>query len=143
MNDAILKLSHTLKQHGYSVTKSRQLVFAALLGREPLSIGDLVKVLGDEVDRASVYRVVALFERIGVVNRIQFGWKYKLELSDSFAAHHHHISCSVCGSVQSFEESPTISFELKQLADEHGFLETGHQLEIRGICRICRAHTTP
>lgn len=101
-------------------------------------MGQLAKTLAGTVDRASVYRIIALFEQLGIVERLQMGWKYKLELSDAFSAHHHHLTCTNCGAVSSFEESPVILHELKAIADNAGFSETGHQLEIRGICRLCR-----
>lgn len=138
MNEALEKLVSTLKANGSSLTAPRKVVFLALLDTEPQTMGELVKTISNKVDRASIYRIIALFEQLGIVERLQLGWKYKLELSDTFAAHHHHITCINCGRVQSFEESTTIEYELKQLALDAGFKETGHQLEIRGLCGDCQ-----
>lgn len=131
-------LSETLKSNGYSLTQARKTVFLALLDKEPQTIAELANSVSKEVDRASVYRIVALFEQLGIAERLQMGWKYKIELSDTFAAHHHHITCVRCGLVQTFEESTTLEFELKQLAAEAGFRETGHQVELRGLCQTCQ-----
>lgn len=138
MHESLEKLHTTLHESGYSLTDARKAVFNALLDREPLTMHELVKSVGTRVNRASIYRVIELYEQLGIVERLNIGWKYKLELSDTFASHHHHMTCLKCGRVQSFEESPSISFELKQLAMESGFKETGHQLEIRGFCRRCQ-----
>lgn len=138
MTDHLATLTTTLKQQGYSVTDARKTVFLALLDKEPQTINELTKATADSLNRASLYRVIELFEQLGIVQRLQIGWKYKLELSDSFAAHHHHMSCITCGRVQPFEESAVIEFELKQLAQERGFQETGHQLEVRGVCQNCQ-----
>ncbi len=138
MEAAIHTLAITLKSNNYSLTMARKLVFKALLDKEPQTMAELVKAVGSKIDRASIYRVVALFEQLGIVDRLQIGWKYKLELSDSFRSHHHHITCTNCGRTQMFEESRVIEFELKQLAEEAGFIETGHQLELRGLCRNCQ-----
>ena len=138
METALSTLATTLKSNNYSLTNARKTVFTALLDKEPQTMAELVKLTGNKIDRASIYRVVALFEQLGIVERLQIGWKYKLELSDSFRSHHHHISCTSCGKTQMFEESRIIEFELKQLADEAGFIETGHQLELRGICKTCQ-----
>ncbi|MEK7152407.1 MAG: hypothetical protein AAB834_00535 [Patescibacteria group bacterium] len=67
-----------LKEHGYSITQARTAVFDALLGQEPLSMQALVGRAG-QIDRASVYRAIALFERLHIVQRLNTGWKYKIE----------------------------------------------------------------
>lgn len=139
MHEALEKLHTTLHEAGYSLTDARKAVFSALLDREPLTMNELVKAVGVGVNRASIYRIIELFERLGIVERLNIGWKYKLELTDAFSSHHHHMTCLKCGRVKSFEESPTISFELKQLAMEAGFTESGHQLEIRGLCQRCQS----
>lgn len=138
MNKPLEALMASLKSHGYSVTKSRKAVFMALLDREPQSIGELTKIIGGTIDRASIYRVLALFESLNIVERLPIGWKHKFELSDTFTKHHHHATCIRCGKVVPFEESNTIKLELKRQAEAIGFLETNHQLEIRGICSTCR-----
>lgn len=139
MNEQLRTLQETLKKHGYSVTAARRTVFLAMLDKEPMTMNELAKLTAADINRSSLYRVIELFEQLGIVERLQIGWKYKLELSDNFAAHHHHLSCIRCGRVESFEESATIAFELKQLAMERNFTETGHQLEIRGLCSACKS----
>ncbi len=139
MRHDISLLQQRLKQHGYSVTDARKAVFLALVDKEPQSISDLTRTTNGKVNRASLYRIIELFETLGIIERLQIGWKYKLELSNDFSLHHHHMTCIRCGRVSAFEESDIISFELKQLASEHGFTETGHQLELRGICASCNA----
>ena len=137
MSKSIEALTTTLKSHGYSITKSRKAVFLALLDREPQSIGEVAKIT-NTIDRASVYRVLALFESLNIVERLPIGWKHKFELSDAFSEHHHHATCIRCGKITPFEESDTIKHELKKQAEAIGLLETNHQLEVRGICNACR-----
>jgi Fur family ferric uptake transcriptional regulator len=139
MEQMLEVLTATLRSNGFSLTKARKVIFLALLDKEPQTMAELANSVSKEVDRASVYRVITLFEKLGIVDRLQLGWKYKIELSDTFAAHHHHITCVQCGRFQTFEESSTLAFELKQLASEAGFKETGHQVELRGICAECQA----
>lgn len=90
------------------------------------------------VDRASIYRTVALFEKLGIVQRLQIGWKYKLELTDSFIHHHHHLSCSQCGKIVALPENADLEAALLALATSRGFSAQDHQLEIRGLCGDCR-----
>lgn len=131
-------IATVLKQHGHSVTKVRQDVFNALVDSGPLSMSQLTNKVHARVDRASVYRTIELFERLGIVNRLQIGWKYKLELSDLFTDHHHHATCMQCGKVISFEESSAFDQEIHKLAKELQFNTTSHSLEIRGICQTCQ-----
>lgn len=138
MNKSLESLAATLKSHGYSVTKSRKAVFMALLDREPQSISEITKTVGDTADRASIYRTLELFESLNIVERLPIGWKHKFELSDAFTEHHHHATCIRCGKIVPFEESNTIKLELKKQAEAIGFVETNHQLEVRGICDTCR-----
>lgn len=94
------------------------------------------------IDRASVYRTVALFEKLGITHRIQIGWKYKIELSDSFHHHHHHLTCLKCGQVIPFEEDDQLLKSLNLVAAYHNFGMESHQLEIQGVCSMCTAGAT-
>lgn len=128
----------TLKQQNQSLTKTRQLVFAALQDKEPQTMHEVVNRCQGQVDRASVYRVIALFERIGIVQRLQIGWKYKLELSDAFHHHHHHLTCLNCGRIIPLPEDPQLENRLQQLATTAQFQTQDHQVEIRGWCQNCQ-----
>lgn len=125
-----------LKSSGLSVTKPRLLVFNLLLGQEPLTMHELYELSKGQLDRASLYRVVDIFEKLGVVKRINIGWKYKLELSDRFLEHHHHLTCLNCHKVIPISEA---EFEghIKEIADSHKFKPVEHQVEITGYCDNC------
>lgn len=131
-----------LRESDYSVTRARRLVFAALENQEPQSIAELLKNL-TSIDRASVYRTVTLFEKLDIVRRIQIGWKYKLELTEQFNFHHHHLICKNCGTIIPLRENPTIEASILALATEYGFKPIDHQLEIQGYCSTCLQKMTP
>lgn len=139
-------LRQHLKQHGFSLTEARRLVFTALQGKEPQTMRQVVAAC-PSVDRASVYRTIGLFEKLGIVQRLQIGWKYKLELSDTFSHHHHHMTCSRCNRIIPFDESRVLENELEQIARGNNFTMQGHQLEIQGLCSQCQpkdpARNTP
>ena len=124
-----------LKKHGYSLTRARVAVFSTLLGQEPMTMHQVV-TQARGVDRASVYRAIDLFEKLGIVQRLNTGWKYKLELTDSFVEHHHHLTCTQCGRTIPLNEQRLELF-IEQLAFEHGFKPSGHQIEIQGVCGNC------
>ncbi len=135
------KLAETLKEHGYSLTKPRQAVFGALQAGIPRSMRELTLDLASVIDRASIYRTVALFESLGIVVRVQQGWKYKIELSDIFSPHHHHITCVVCHKSVNFHESETFETLINTIATESGFVPRSHSLEIFGLCPECSQST--
>jgi len=126
-----------LRENGSSVTASRKAVFTALEVGEPLGMNELVQRCPG-IDRASVYRSVALFEELGIVRRLYSGWKYKIELSDRFGNHHHHATCSSCGRVVPLEEDSELEESLRRIAERHAFTITGHEIELTGICEECK-----
>ena len=135
----VYRLKSTLKDRGYSLTLVRRTVFEILSDHDALSMNELINKVGVAADRASVYRTVQLFELLGIIHRVQIGWKYKLELSDAFVSHHHHLTCLNCGKVIPLDEDAALEKELVKLARQNDFEATGHQLEIRGYCSDCHA----
>lgn len=126
-----------LKQSNQSRTKARQAVFDVLAASDaPLAMRDLV-TKSNGVDRASVYRAVELFEQLDIAQRIYTGWKYKIELSDRFTAHHHHLTCTACGKSVAISEDELERF-VDAVAARHGFKANVHQIEIQGLCQDCQ-----
>ncbi|HUD10669.1 MAG TPA: transcriptional repressor [Candidatus Saccharimonadales bacterium] len=136
MNEPDSQLQEALHSSGYSLTTARRAVFTALRGNDPQTMRELV-IRCPDIDRASVYRTVALFENFGIVQRLQIGWKYKLELSDQYAPHHHHASCQNCSKIIALPEDTVLEKRLLELAKAHNFQPQDHQLEIRGLCASC------
>lgn len=132
----IPQLATTLKQHRYSLTRPRRAVFEVLEQSDPLTMHELIDRLPD-IDRSSAYRTVELFETLGIIKRLQIGWKYKIELSDAFSHHHHHLACAHCGRIISVPENSVIERAIHALGKEHGFTITDHQLEVQGLCKDC------
>jgi Fur family ferric uptake transcriptional regulator len=137
MEEARRKLETVLRADGYSLTRPRLAVLEYLLNREPVTLSTLSKALANSIDRASVYRTVALFQRLGIVQRINMGLKYKIELSDMFAEHHHHFTCLNCGKVIAMNERALENF-VDRLAVHYDFAPTAHQIEIQGYCKDCK-----
>jgi Fe2+ or Zn2+ uptake regulation protein len=128
----------TLKKSNKYITDDRLSLFRHLCDQEsPLSIQLIVKNLCNSMDEATVYRNIKMFERLGVVTRVYTGWKYKIELSDNFSAHHHHMLCTNCNLIVSFEESSQFIGELKKIEVQNGFRVQSHTLELQGLCSSC------
>lgn len=127
-----------LHDNGVSITKSRNLVFDALKSDSPQTMSELITKTSGEVDRVTVYRVIDLLENLGIVHRITIGWKYKLELSDQFLGHHHHITCLGCGKIVALSETNEFENLINQLGTNAGFEVASHQFELQGYCIDCK-----
>ena len=89
-------IDHALKQRGVSITKPRRQLYEVLARSEPLTMQELIASL-PQYNKTTIYRTVELFENLGIIQRLQIGWKYKLELSNEYQDHHHHVTCTNCG----------------------------------------------
>lgn len=126
-----------LKRHGVSVTKVRQAIFAALTEADkPLKNGQIAALV-PAVDRASVYRTLELFARLGITTTIIRGWTPYTELAEPFKQHHHHIICERCGKVVEIEND-TLEDVLNIVAARHEFSLKKHVVELTGLCRDCQ-----
>ena len=125
-----------LRASGQSVTTARKAVYAALQDQEPLTMRELVERV-QSVDKASVYRTISLFEKLGIVQRLQTGWKYKLELTDDFHEHHHHATCLGCEKTFVLPEEASLESDVRKLVAGLRFMIKSHQLEIQGYCSAC------
>lgn len=132
------KLQVLLQQNRRSLTKPRLAVFNALVDNGSLSMQQLVYACLPRADRATIYRVIELFEKLGVTRRVQLGWKYRLELSDIFREHHHHVECTACGKVADLHEDESFEQLITEVALRVGYKATEHSLEIRGLCAACQ-----
>ncbi|HEY4963243.1 MAG TPA: Fur family transcriptional regulator [Candidatus Saccharimonadales bacterium] len=121
-----------------SLTKPRLLVFDTLSENGPLSMKELVERIDGKIDRASVYRIITVFEELGIVNRINIGWKYKIELSEKFSSHHHHLNCLRCGKTIDIEPPKLVESAIEDLAHEYQFEIKSHQIDVTGICHDCQ-----
>jgi Fe2+ or Zn2+ uptake regulation protein len=129
-----------LASKGLRVTNARKMNFDALFGHEPLTMSQLIAKLKGKVDRVSVYRNVELFEKLGIVNKLYFGWKYKIELSDIFIGHHHHLICIDCGEVKDIKGEAEIDRYISQVTKKAGFAPTRHTFDVEGYCNKCNSN---
>lgn len=126
-----------LRKNGASLTQPRKVIFNLLLEQEPQSMQVLIKRAAGKVDRATVYRTIEVFERYGIVRRLNIGWKYKVELSDVFMGHHHHFHCGNCGKTYTLPANPMLETMIDSAVAKEGYAPRGHNLEIYGLCQAC------
>lgn len=135
--DDIHNFKEILRSNGYRLTDAREATFKLLISPEPQSISQILASADGTVDRVSVYRNIEVFEKLGIIHRIYVGWKYKIELSDEFVAHHHHLSCLSCGKVIDIEDEKHIDDFIQEVAKKFGFQPRRHQFEVDGYCKKC------
>ena len=130
-------LNEIFERHNLRLTKPRQQVFDILQNSDvPLTVGDIAKNCKN-INRASIYRTLLMFDNLNIINTITIGWKNYYELAEPFTPHHHHLYC-----INSQNAEPIQSQELEKLIDligkKHNFIVTKHHFELEGICEKCR-----
>lgn len=125
-----------MKESGYSVTTPRRMVFEVLL-EGPATYAHIANELSSSMDRATTYRTLDLYERLGIVNRIWRSAKNYVELSEIFMPHHHHAVCEHCGKTIDIVSQPLEQL-LSAIARENNFLTVHHSVELSGYCETCQ-----
>ncbi len=138
-------MNHSLKDTfntiGLRLTTPRTMIFQTLNdGSQPLSTAQIIKK-NPTIDRVTIYRTLALFEELHIVDRITTGWKHVYELAEPFKPHHHHLICTVCGSITKIQ-SQQIERIVARITNDNDFLPASHHFEIRGVCSKCHAKNT-
>lgn len=141
-SDDITQFNQILTENRLHITNAREATFKLLISTEPQTISQILNKAKGVVDRVSVYRNIELFEKLGIVHRINIGWKYKLELSDQFVAHHHHLSCLNCGKIIDIEDEKHIDEFIHEVSEKYGFNPRRHQFEVDGYCIDCSSQMT-
>lgn len=131
------RFKKVLKNTGHFVTKPRMRLFGVLQNHSSLTTVELIHKIPAH-DRVTVYRNITLFEELGIITSVRIGNQTKLELSDHFEHHHHHMTCLRCSKVYVLHENIAIEKEIARIGLGTGFKITDHALEIRGLCKSCQ-----
>lgn len=96
---------------------------------------DLLRARGDQIGLTTVYRTLQAMVDAGEVDviRTETEAAYRRCASE---AHHHHLVCRSCGRTVEIT-GPAVETWAQQVADEHGFRDVGHDLEVYGTCSTC------
>lgn len=137
-----MNIEQTLVNLGLKVTTPRKKIFEVLLSsKKPLSAEEIYYILEEqnvEVDLASIYRTLNIFEDKAVLEAIDFSdGKKRFEVLGDEGHHHHHMVCNKCGDIQDVElkEEEELISELER--QTHFKIEK-HQLEFFGWCKNCQ-----
>lgn len=126
----------TLHDKGLKTTSARIAVLSLLeKQKNPTDVLSIVENLNNQADQATVYRIVDLLTKKGIISRLEFGeGKYRYELQKS---HHHHLICENCGGIEDVEGDYINEIE-NEIRHKKGFLVKSHSLEFFGICKNCQ-----
>jgi len=133
-------LPNLLERSGVRFT-SRRLEVLEELAREQddataQEIWSRLRDRGSRTGLATVYRTLALLNAAGVVDVFSHhaGEQCYRLCGDG---HHHHLVCESCHRVVEVKECDLDGW-LDGVVRQHGFVATGHHVEITGLCADCR-----
>ncbi|WP_378738864.1 Fur family transcriptional regulator [Nocardia brasiliensis] len=127
------------KPVGIRSTRQRSAI-AALLGdieefRSAQELHDELRKRGEGIGLTTVYRTLQSLADAGMVDvlRTDTGESVYRQCS---TGHHHHLVCRRCGRTVEVE-GPTVEAWAGAIANEHGFTEVSHTMEVFGTCQAC------
>jgi len=124
--------------HG-RVTPARVRVLQALLAApSALSHQDLERLLGGEIDRVTLYRVLDWLLAKGLAHRLAGDdrlWRFSANRQTSMGHEHAHFHCRGCGRWYCLDAlQPVYALSLPA-----GFRVEQAELTLRGLCSACKA----
>lgn len=123
-------------------TRQRATVAETLAGLDGFKtaqdIHDLLRVRGEKVGLATIYRHLQAMTEIGEVDVIRTpdGQASYRACGEATHQHHHHLICRNCGTTVEVELEG-LSALIEDLAVAHGYTSVDHSLELRGLCAAC------
>lgn len=129
-------------------TTKQRLAIRALFDDESFfltaqQVHDQLRERGDQVGLATVYRNLQTMTEDGELDAIR-AEDGEMTYRRCSSAHHHHLVCRKCGKAVEIGPEKILEDWARDIAAEHGFSETGHELELFGICSKCSiARTEP
>lgn len=128
--------AQVLRAKGIRATPQRIALLARLRSqRAPQNAEAIVRALRGTLDQATVYRGLQEFERSGIVRRVQLRGS---SLYEAPGAHHHHLICRSCGTIEDVDVCLPKSVSEKLIAKSKRFASVEDDaLEFHGICKAC------
>jgi Fur family ferric uptake transcriptional regulator len=129
-----------LSEAGVRPTRQRVRVLSELMGeRDDVTAQELYERLrsgGERLGLATVYRTLGLLAEAGVIDALSHR-PGELCYRWCGQGHHHHLVCSSCHRVVELADCELDPW-LERISRAHGFITTGHRLEVSGLCGACR-----
>jgi Fur family ferric uptake transcriptional regulator len=130
-----------LKTRNLKLTGQRRFILDIFIKAQSHISGEelynLVVKKDKSIGLATVYRTLKLLYEAGIAGRMDFGGnvaRYELVLG---ARHHDHLVCERCGAKVEVVDARIERLQ-ESLAAAHGFVLTGHKMDLFGTCPKCR-----
>jgi Fur family ferric uptake transcriptional regulator len=96
---------------------------------------------GSGIGLATVYRTLQDLAGTGELDTVrkESGEVLYRQCEQSF--HHHHLVCRSCGRTEEVK-APGVERWAKSVAEQYGFVDLDHQVELFGLCRDCARSRT-
>ena len=135
-----MSVDKLLRDHGLKKTTTRKQVLDIYLNTNyALAVSDIEEVLGDGVDRVTLYRTMSTFEEKGLLHKVyNDDGKLKFSLcSQGCSSHEHHdnhlhFHCRKCGKTTCVDNMP-----VPQIEGLEGFDVKDVYMVANGTCKGC------
>ena len=104
--------------------------------RSAQEIHEELRRAGEGIGLTTVYRTLQTLADAGEVDVLRTDSGEAVYRRCTSMEHHHHLVCRHCGRTVEIE-GPDMETWAQRVADEHGFSELSHTVEIFGLCRVC------
>ncbi|MCX6398986.1 MAG: Fur family transcriptional regulator [Propionibacteriales bacterium] len=122
-------------------TRQRLAITDALRGgvdfQSAQEIHDSLRHAGEKVGLATVYRTLQAMADSGDVD-VRHNPAGEATYRRCSASHHHHLVCRSCGRTVEITGSAVEKWA-HAIADQHGFVDVSHTVELVGLCADCAA----
>jgi Fur family ferric uptake transcriptional regulator len=89
------------------------------------------------VSRASIYRILAELEALGLVTRLEVGQGIdRFEAVHEGSGHHHHLICDHCGTLTPFADEE-LERAIRHVSQRVPLNVSEHEVVLHGACTDC------
>lgn len=126
---------------GVRATRQRAAIADALADsddfRSAQELHEQLKSRGESIGLTTVYRNLQALSQSGQIDALWDG-SGETRYRHCSSGHHHHLVCRECGTTVEVQADAVERWATK-VADEHGFSEIHHTVEVFGRCVRCQA----
>jgi Fur family transcriptional regulator, ferric uptake regulator len=127
-------------ESGRRDTRQRRLLREHLASSDAFTsaqqVHEELRARGDKVGLTTVYRTLQAMAEAGEIDTLRNPDGETL-FRKCGPRHHHHLVCRSCATTIELD-GPSVERWAAQAADEHGFTEVTHVVELFGLCPDCR-----
>ncbi|WP_319437355.1 Fur family transcriptional regulator [Mycobacterium sp. RTGN5] len=126
---------------GVRATRQRGAIIALLDTvdefRSAQELHDELRRRGENIGLTTVYRTLQSLSAADLVDMVRTDTGESMYRSCAGADHHHHLVCRSCGATVEVSGREVEAWAA-EVAEEHGFSDVSHTIELFGTCAQCR-----